>query len=135
MIQLTDDEKYLWKGGTLEEYSAMAVENARDIAAVGFDPDRTYIFTDTATMDMLYPVVLKVQRHVTCSQVVIACVCLGVWMYACNVCVCICTCVSFACLYMQVCIACVYVCVYVCTCVSFACLYMHVCIVCVCVCV
>jgi len=69
VVQLTDDEKFLWKGGGLDDYKAMGMDNARDIAAVGFDPDRTFIFLDTDSIDMLYPNILRIQRQTTCSQV------------------------------------------------------------------
>ena len=47
VIQLTDDEKFLWKDLTLEEARRLAVENAKDIIACGFDKDKTFIFNDT----------------------------------------------------------------------------------------
>ncbi len=47
VIQLTDDEKFLWKDLTLEECHRLAIENAKDIIAVGFDMDKTFIFADT----------------------------------------------------------------------------------------
>ena len=40
VIQLTDDEKYLWKELTLEECINMGYENAKDIIACGFDPKK-----------------------------------------------------------------------------------------------
>lgn len=46
VIQLTDDEKYLWKDLTLEETQKLAVENAKDIIALGFDVEKTFIFSD-----------------------------------------------------------------------------------------
>ena len=46
VIQLTDDEKFIWKDLTLPQVQEMAFENARDIIAVGFDPEKTFIFTD-----------------------------------------------------------------------------------------
>ena len=46
VIQLTDDEKFLWKDITLEESYRLAYENAKDIIACGFDVDKTFIFTD-----------------------------------------------------------------------------------------
>ena len=46
VIQLTDDEKFLWKDLTLEEAHRLAIENARDIIALGFDVDKTFIFSD-----------------------------------------------------------------------------------------
>lgn len=46
------DEKYLIGGPerTVEEYERFARENAKDIVAVGFNPDRTFIFSDYGYM-------------------------------------------------------------------------------------
>lgn len=46
VIQLTDDEKTLWKDLTVEEANKMAKENAKDIIAIGFDVKKTFIFSD-----------------------------------------------------------------------------------------
>lgn len=46
VIQLTDDEKFLWKDLTLEEASRLSFENAKDIIALGFDVEKTFIFSD-----------------------------------------------------------------------------------------
>lgn len=46
MIQLTDDEKSMWKNLSVEESIRLARENAKDIIACGFDVSRTFIFTD-----------------------------------------------------------------------------------------
>lgn len=46
VIQLTDDEKYMWKDLKLEETQRLARENAKDIIACGFDISRTFIFSD-----------------------------------------------------------------------------------------
>lgn len=46
VIQLTDDEKTLWKDIKLEEAHRMAYENAKDIIAIGFDVNKTFIFSD-----------------------------------------------------------------------------------------
>jgi tryptophanyl-tRNA synthetase len=46
VIQLTDDEKYLWKNLTIQESKRLARENAKDIIACGFDIERTFIFSD-----------------------------------------------------------------------------------------
>lgn len=46
VIQLTDDEKFLWKDLTVEEAQRLAVENAKDIIACGFDVEKTFIFSD-----------------------------------------------------------------------------------------
>ena len=50
MIQLTDDEKFLWKDFSVEEAHRLAHENAKDIIAVGFDEAKTFIFSDIAYM-------------------------------------------------------------------------------------
>lgn len=46
VIQLTDDEKFLFKDLTLEQCHEFALQNARDIIAVGFDPKKTFIFSN-----------------------------------------------------------------------------------------
>ena len=45
VIQITDDEKYLYREeAALEKTIAMAKENIKDIIAFGFDPEKTFIF-------------------------------------------------------------------------------------------
>lgn len=46
VIQMTDDEKFLWKDLQLEEAHRLAYENAKDIIACGFDFRKTFIFSD-----------------------------------------------------------------------------------------
>lgn len=56
VIMMTDDEKYLHtrnknqgrqvKGAALEDFLAFAHENVKDIIALGFDPKKTFIYTD-----------------------------------------------------------------------------------------
>lgn len=46
VIQLTDDEKCLWKDIKLEEANKMAYENAKDIIALGFNVEKTFIFSN-----------------------------------------------------------------------------------------
>lgn len=46
VIQLTDDEKFLWRNPTPEETHQLAYENAKDIIACGFDEEKTFIFSD-----------------------------------------------------------------------------------------
>ncbi len=70
VIQLTDDEKFLWaknlhleeanrphdekflrpKNLSLEETNRLAHENAKDIIACGFDVNKTFIFSDLEYM-------------------------------------------------------------------------------------
>ena len=50
MIQITDDEKYIYrpeleldgKKGTIQ----MGIANIKDIIAFGFNPEKTFIFSD-----------------------------------------------------------------------------------------
>lgn len=46
VIQMTDDEKCLWKDLSVEEANRLAIENAKDIIALGFDSEKTFIFCD-----------------------------------------------------------------------------------------
>lgn len=72
VIQMTDDEKYLWKDLTLDQAYGYAVENAKDIIACGFDINKTFIFSDLDYMGMssgFYKNVVKIQKHVTFNQV------------------------------------------------------------------
>lgn len=46
VIQMTDDEKFLWKDLKLDECNRLAHENAKDIIACGFDKNKTFIFSD-----------------------------------------------------------------------------------------
>jgi tryptophanyl-tRNA synthetase len=69
VIQLTDDEKFLWKDLDLNETQRLGYENARDIMAVGFDPKRTFLFLNTEYMGHMYPLVCEIQKRVTFNQV------------------------------------------------------------------
>jgi tryptophanyl-tRNA synthetase len=46
VIQMTDDEKFMWTDLTIEETNRIAHENTKDIIACGFDVDKTFIFSD-----------------------------------------------------------------------------------------
>lgn len=69
VVQLTNDEKFLFKGQTLEESMKMMWENAKDIIACGFDPKKTFIFADTEYIQHMYPEILRIQKCVTYNQV------------------------------------------------------------------
>jgi len=69
VIQMTDDEKFLWKDLTLEQAHRLTYENAKDIIAVGFDPRKTFIFSDLEYVGHMYPNIVKIQKCVTASQV------------------------------------------------------------------
>jgi tryptophanyl-tRNA synthetase len=51
VIQLTDDEKFLFKTELkMEDARKYCVENAKDIMSFGFDPERTFIFSNLEYM-------------------------------------------------------------------------------------
>eukprot|EP00920_Eleutheroschizon_duboscqi_P037823 GHVT01090569.1.p1 GENE.GHVT01090569.1~~GHVT01090569.1.p1 ORF type:complete len:448 (+),score=104.78 GHVT01090569.1:742-2085(+) len=69
VIQLTDDEKFIFKEDlTIETAHRLAWENAKDIIACGFDPKKTFIFSDLDYIPRMYPLVLQIQKKVTYSQ-------------------------------------------------------------------
>jgi len=70
VIQLTDDEKFLFRGEfTLEQYTEFAQHNKRLILKAGFDPELTSIYIDTEDIARFYPTMLKIQNRITFSQV------------------------------------------------------------------
>jgi tryptophanyl-tRNA synthetase len=46
VIQMTDDEKFLWKDMTQQEAALYLRENAKDIIALGFDLQKTFLFSN-----------------------------------------------------------------------------------------
>jgi len=72
VIQLTDDEKFFFKDLTMEDAQRLAIENAKDIIALGFDVKKTFIFADLTFMGecpSFYQNVVRIQKCVTYNQV------------------------------------------------------------------
>lgn len=72
IIQLTDDEKSLWTDLKVEQTVKLAKENAKDIIAVGFNPEKTFIFSSCSYMGQTpeyYRNVIRIQKSVTYGQV------------------------------------------------------------------
>lgn len=67
VIELTDDEKFLFKQKlTIEDVKKFAIINCKDIIAVGFKPQNTFIFSDLAYMNpAFYENVVRVSRQIT----------------------------------------------------------------------
>jgi tryptophanyl-tRNA synthetase len=65
VVQMTDDEKFLWKGHTLDEVHKFLIENVKDIIACGFDIQKTFIFSNFAYMGHMYPLVVQIQRLIS----------------------------------------------------------------------
>ena len=69
VVQLTDDEKYLWKPIEIPETEVYAIENIKDIIASGLNPEKTFIFKDYDYMERMYPTITKIQSRITFNQV------------------------------------------------------------------
>jgi len=69
-FQMTDDEKFLHDPKlNLDETINYAYENALDVIACGFDPEKTFIFIDTEYAKTLYKIATQFAKHVTFSTV------------------------------------------------------------------
>jgi tryptophanyl-tRNA synthetase len=69
VIQITDDEKFTHRDCTMEEIEHNTKENIKDIIACGFDPDKTFIFTNFGYIGKMYKNVVQIQAKLTNSQV------------------------------------------------------------------
>ncbi|MCW4048569.1 MAG: tryptophan--tRNA ligase [Candidatus Bathyarchaeota archaeon] len=69
-FQMTDDEKFLQRDDlTLEQAIEFTYDNALDIIACGFNPEKTHIFSDSDHIQHLYKLGLKVAKRTTFSTV------------------------------------------------------------------
>ncbi|KAM0754080.1 Tryptophanyl-tRNA synthetase [Meredithblackwellia eburnea MCA 4105] len=70
VIQLTDDEKFLFKPDLkLEQCNGFAKMNAKDIIACGFDPEKTFIFSNLDYVGgAFYRNVVRISRLITARQ-------------------------------------------------------------------
>ncbi|XP_076392409.1 tryptophanyl-tRNA synthetase [Megachile rotundata] len=72
VIQLTDDEKAIWKNIKVEDAIKLAYNNAKDIIALGFKPENTFIFSNLEHIGnnpAFYQNMIRIQRSVTFNQV------------------------------------------------------------------
>ncbi|MGC8670933.1 MAG: tryptophan--tRNA ligase [Thermoprotei archaeon] len=68
-IEITDDEKFLRSQEyNLDQTRQWSVDNITDIIAVGFNPDKTFIFQDTEYIRNMYPLSLKIAKKITFSM-------------------------------------------------------------------
>lgn len=67
IIMMTDDEKYIFsEKRTIEEVQSYTVSNVKDIVSVGFDPKKTFIFSDYDYMGgAFYRNITRISKHVT----------------------------------------------------------------------
>jgi len=71
VVQMTDDEKYIWKGeykdgdDNLDYFRGLTRENAKDIISCGFDKSKTFIFSDCDYVGSMYPNIVRIWKAVT----------------------------------------------------------------------
>eukprot|EP01062_Namystynia_karyoxenos_P001625 TRINITY_DN10557_c0_g1_i1.p1 TRINITY_DN10557_c0_g1~~TRINITY_DN10557_c0_g1_i1.p1 ORF type:complete len:466 (+),score=205.29 TRINITY_DN10557_c0_g1_i1:69-1400(+) len=69
VIQVTDDEKFFFKENlTVPKVEQMAIDNIKDIIALGFDPKKTFIFKDFDYYGDMYRVTARIAKAVTANQ-------------------------------------------------------------------
>lgn len=69
-FQLTDDEKFLFNQPlSYDEAYQYSYDNALDIIALGFDPKKTFIFSDIDLAGVLYRNALKIAKKITFSTI------------------------------------------------------------------
>ncbi|XP_012346169.1 tryptophan--tRNA ligase, cytoplasmic [Apis florea] len=72
VIQLTDDEKAIWKNIKIEDAIKLSYNNAKDIIALGFKPENTFIFSNLEHIGnnpAFYQNMIRIQRSITFNQV------------------------------------------------------------------
>ena len=74
IIQMSDDEKFYFKspseGKPVEHYNKLTYENAKDIIACGFNPDKTFIFSNFKTLGgELYQNTVRILNSVTGNKI------------------------------------------------------------------
>lgn len=76
VIQMTDDEKFLFKGtyddekgDNLDYFANLTIENAKDIIACGFIPEKTFLFSDLDYVGQMYPNIVRIWKAVTVNTV------------------------------------------------------------------
>lgn len=76
VIQMTDDEKFLFKGvyddetgDNLDYFAHLTMENAKDIIACGFIPEKTFLFSDLQYVGTMYPTIVRIWKAVTVNTV------------------------------------------------------------------
>ena len=68
-FQFTDDEKFLFKDKSYEEIQKWLGDNMKEVAAVGFNPEKTNFIINTKHVGILYPEAIKVAKKITFSTI------------------------------------------------------------------
>jgi tryptophanyl-tRNA synthetase len=65
VIEMSDEEKFYFKNGTLEEFISYTENNAKDIIACGFNPNKTFIFSSLKYEHFMRPLVTQINKKMT----------------------------------------------------------------------
>lgn len=65
VIQITTDEKFLFRDVSPADLQRYTIDNIKDIIAVGFDVSKTFIFDNFEYVGTMYPNIVKIQKHIT----------------------------------------------------------------------
>lgn len=69
-FQMTNDERFLLHPDfTIKKTLDFTYENALDVVAVGFNPQKTFLISDIKNISVIYDLALRVAKHVTFSTV------------------------------------------------------------------
>lgn len=68
VIQLTDDENFLFKDMSLEDSMKYGRENMKDIIAFGFNTDLTYIFSNVISSHLFEKNTLKIAKAISLNE-------------------------------------------------------------------
>ncbi|KAF7991872.1 hypothetical protein HCN44_010673 [Aphidius gifuensis] len=72
VIQLTDDEKTIWKNLKIEDAIKLSYENSKDIIACGFDINKTFVFSNLEHIGCnpaFYQNMIRIQKSITFNQI------------------------------------------------------------------
>jgi tryptophanyl-tRNA synthetase len=71
VVQMTDDEKYYFKDNlSLDEANRLTKENAKDIIACGFNPKKTWIFSNLETVGgSFYRNIVLIMKHTSGNMI------------------------------------------------------------------
>jgi len=71
IIQIADDEKYYFKNIEFDEVYKLGIENAKDIIACGFDPHKTFIFSnhEYSKQKCVQDIIFKMKRDIRCKDI------------------------------------------------------------------
>lgn len=69
IIQITDDEKFLFRDVSETDLEKYTRSNILDILSVGFKPEKTHVLVDTEHSGLLYNQAIKVSKHINASSI------------------------------------------------------------------